>query len=149
MSVENSQVDGDTHHEKITTADTHAGRAGRAPPTVTDHARRRWAERAPSAEIGLTTVWKRSIAVGAPQQACDVAQLYAPQDVVLRLQNGRITSVWPANYDTLDTGHLGRCTECGNLGRFDDPEQTCQWCQCQASTVEMDNGVTVRFTGGQ
>lgn len=146
MSVENTRNDDGTHHRRIATADT---QAGRAPPAVTDHARRRWAERAPSADIDLTTAWERAIAVGAPQQACDVARLYAPQDVVLRLQNGRITSVWPANYDTLDTGHLGRCAECSNLEQFDGPGQTCRWCQSRTATVEMDNGVTVRFEGGR
>lgn len=132
---------------------THQGRtntrAGRAQPTVTDHARRRWAERAPSADIDIETAWQRSVEVGTSQRVCDGARLYAPCDVVFRLQNSRITSVWPANYDSLDTGHLGQCTECGNLDRFDGAVSTCRWCQNRSTTVEMENGVIVRFEGGQ
>ncbi|AWB28462.1 hypothetical protein HARCEL1_12500 [Halococcoides cellulosivorans] len=123
-------------------------RTGGALPPVTDHARTRWAERAPRADIDIETAWQESVVVGASQQACEGARLYAPCDVVFRVQNSQITSVWPANYDTLDTDHLGRCAEWGNLDRFDTVESICRWCQNRSPTVEMENGVTVRFEGG-
>jgi len=114
---------------------------------ITDHARMRWAERASDAESDIETALVRSIPVDAPQRECDSARLYAPCDVVFRVQDGKITSVWPANYDTLATDDLGRCEKCENLERFTGVEQICRWCRSHAATIEMANGVTVRFNG--
>jgi len=153
MSVDQSRDDGTAAQppaDEPSAGDRsqHCGEAARQPP-ATDHARRRWRERASAVDIDVETAWRRAVPVDAPQQVCDDARLYAPCDVVFRVQDGCITSTWTANYDSLGTDRLGQCDSCGNLERFDATNSTCRWCQDQPGIVEMENGVTVRFGGGE
>lgn len=122
--------------------------AGYDTPAVSAHARQRWSERAPASELDIETAWRRALTVENPDADCDTLRLYAPADVVFRLQGGVITSVWPANYDSLTTAALGECGRCGNLDRFRTPTAACRWCGGHADTIEMSSGVTITHTGG-
>lgn len=118
-------------------------------PPVTAHARKRWSERATGADIDVETAWTQSIPVAAPARNCDNARLYAPSDVLLVRRGGVITTVCPANYDSLVTIQLGQCPACGNLDVYSGGGEGCRWCGQEATTVQMDNGVEISFAEGE
>lgn len=125
------------------------GRSSRATdqPAVTDHARRRWGERAPQTALQLERAWRKSLPVRAPERACESARLYAPADVLLVVSGGAITTVCPANYDSLQTAHLGMCSNCANLDRFGSETTGCRWCGDEPVRVETGSGISITFTG--
>ena len=119
------------------------------PVPITDHAHERWAERAATAETDIETAWHQSIPVAAPERDADTARLYAPCDVLFVVRGGAVTTVYPANYGSLNTDGLGACTACGNLDSLQYGDTACRWCNTQPQEITLDSGLTVTATEEQ
>lgn len=116
-------------------------------PPITDHARSRWAERVPGANIKIEAAWRQSIRVPAPERDCTAARLYAPGDVLLLLGDGVIKTVYPADIEG-DSTALAECSQCGDLDRFTSHHPECRWCGFHPESIQTASGVAVTFAGG-
>lgn len=150
MVLQNPQrKNGRATAQKSTAVPQRAAAQEQSVPPVTDHARWRWSERAAAIEADIATAWQQSIPVAPPDHECDRARLFPPCDLLFVVEDDVITTVRPANYDTLDTSELGQCGDCGNLAQFGAAAPTCPWCGCAVETVRMENGAVIQFEGGR